>query len=378
MAAGGTADHSEADVAVIGGGLVGLAIATGLIEKKLKVAVFDEGDQAFRASRGNFGLVWVQGKGDTCPEYARLSRLSAKLWPQLAAQLQDSTGIDVQLQQRGGLFFCLTETELQARIEMLEGMRRDQNGDYPFEVLDHAALKERLPAIGPTVAGATFGPLDGHVNPLLMMRALAENFLARGGRLINGGPVKRLSGNADGSGFSIESGGRSWQAGKVVLAAGLGNRQLAPQVGLQAPVEPNRGQVLVAERVSPFLDYPTSHIRQTVEGTVQCGDSKEDVGFDTGTSTGVMAEIARRAVTLFPLLEQVQLVRAWGALRIMTPDGYPIYQQSESHPGAHLVTCHSGVTLAAAHAGPVADWVAGEGFNLDFPMEVFHATRFHL
>ena len=369
-------DGCEADVAIIGGGLVGLAVATGLIKKNLKVAIFDEADVAFRASRGNFGLVWVQGKGDTCPEYAKLSRLSASLWPELASELSDSTGIDVQLEQQGGLFFCLTEQELEQRVQMLEGMRQQHQGNYPFEVLDNKALKALVPEIGPTVAGATFGPLDGHVNPLFMMRALTENFLAKGGFLINSGPVKKLGSSS--TGFSIQAGQQSWKVAKVVLAAGLGNKHLAPQLGLDAPVEPNRGQVLIAERVSPFLKYPTSHIRQTNEGTVQCGDSKEDVGLDEGTSTQVMAQIAKRAVTLFPLLEQVQLVRAWGALRIMTPDGYPIYQESESLPGAYLVTCHSGVTLAAAHAGPIADWIAGEGFNLDFSMEVFHGKRFQL
>ncbi|OMH39247.1 FAD-binding oxidoreductase [Motiliproteus sp. MSK22-1] len=376
MAVCNLADRCEADVAIIGGGLVGLAVATGLIKKNLKVVIFDEADVAFRASRGNFGLVWVQGKGDTCPEYAKLSRLSASLWPELGAELSGSTGIDVQLEQQGGLFFCLTEQELEQRVQMLEAMKQQHQGDYPFEVLDNAALKALVPEIGPTVAGATFGPLDGHVNPLLMMRALTKNFLAKGGCLVNCGPVEQLE--AHSKGFGIQSGDQCWQVDKVVLAAGLGNKQLAPQLGLDAPVEPNRGQVLIAERVSPFLKFPTSHIRQTNEGTIQCGDSKEDVGLNEGTSIEVMAQIAKRAVTLFPLLEQAQLVRAWGALRIMTPDGYPVYQESESHSGAYLVTCHSGVTLAAAHAGPVADWIAGEGFNLDFSMEVFHANRFQL
>ena len=369
-----TATPYDADVAIIGGGLVGLAIAVGLIKKNLNVVIFDEGDQAFRASRGNFGLVWVQGKGDTCVEYARLSRLSAELWPGLADELSAVTGIDVQLEQNGGFFFCFSEEELEQRIEMLKSMREAQDGDYPFEVLRQDELKKRLPDIGPDVTGATFGPLDGHVNPLLMLRALTEYFIKQGGKFVNNGSVKEITPEA--TGFSVVSEGQTYRYGKVVLAAGLGNKALAPLLGLEAPVEPNRGQVLVAERVEPFLQYPTSHVRQTREGTIQCGDSKEDVGFDEGTTTEVMAQIAKRAVTLFPKLAQAQLVRAWGALRIMTPDGYPVYEQSQQYPGAYVVTCHSGVTLAAAHAGPIANWIAGEGFNLDFSMEVFSAKRF--
>ena len=368
------ANRQQTQAAVIGGGLVGMGVALGLARQGLKVTVFDEGDVALRASRGNFGLVWVQGKGDTLPEYARWTRESARLWPDLAAELRETTGVDVQLSQVGGMYICLSPEELAARAATLEAMREQAGGDYPFEVLDLAALRERVPEIGPTVAGATFCPEDGHVNPLLMMRALTGMFMELGGQLVNGHAIEDLA--PDGAGFRLRAGGATWHAERVVLAAGLGNRKLAPRVGLEAPVSPQRGQVLVAERVRPFLRYPTGHVRQTGEGSVQCGDSKEDVQFDEGTTTAVMATIARRAVRMFPLLAGVRLVRAWGALRIMTPDGYPVYQQSAAHPGAYLVSCHSGVTLCAAHAGPLADWLVGG--PLPPHLEVFHAGRFAL
>ena len=111
MSAAAKPGSVKAEVTVVGGGLVGLAVALGLQDQGLNVAVVDEGDIALRASRGNFGLVWVQGKGDTCPEYARLSRLSAKLWQDFANGLAEHTGIDVQLSQIGGLYICLTEQE---------------------------------------------------------------------------------------------------------------------------------------------------------------------------------------------------------------------------------------------------------------------------
>lgn len=363
-----------ADVCLVGGGLVGVAVALGLQRNGLNVTLLDEGDVAVRASRGNFGLVWVQGKGDSLPEYASVTRQSARLWPGLARQLMENTGIDVQLQQRGGLYLCLSEQELKARGEMLASMRDAAGGDYPFEVLDLHQVRERIPEAGDAVVGATWCPEDGHVNPLLLLRALTERFKALGGVIDNAGRVEQIEPQA--SGFRIHAPRGIWSCAKVVLAAGLGNRQLAPQVGLDAPLTPNRGQVLVAERVRPFLNYPTGHVRQTGEGTVQIGDSKEDVGFDSGTTTDVMAQIAHRAIRLFPLLRDVKLVRAWGALRVMTPDGYPIYQASARCPGAYLVTCHSGVTLAGFHEGPLADWIASDATTL--PLEVFHAERFAL
>jgi len=366
-------DH-KTEIAVIGGGLVGGSIAYGLLKKGHEVTLFDEGDKAFRASRGNFGLVWVQGKGDTLTPYAQWSRKSARLWQDFADDLKEMSGVDVELQQKGGLFYCLTEDELQNRQSILTQMQLDMGGDYPFEVLDHNELKNMVPEIGPTVAGATWGPLDGHVNPLKTMRALAAAFQARNGKIENGRTIGRIEKTQ--SGFQFNFGQKTWHADKIVLAAGLGNKALAEQVGIHAPVFPNRGQVLITERLAPFMKYPSGHIRQTDEGTIQCGDSKEDVGLNVGTTVEEVAKIAKRAVTLFPLLEKIRMVRSWGALRVMTQDGYPIYAQSDECPGAYVACCHSGVTLAAAHAGPLADWISNG--NKPEDLEAFHGKRFAL
>jgi glycine/D-amino acid oxidase-like deaminating enzyme len=83
------------------------------------------------------------------------------------------------------------------------------------------------------------------------------------------------------------------------------------------------GQLIVTERTEKLFDCCTGHIRQTDEGRIQI------------------------------------VVRVWGALRVMTPDGYPLYEESRSCPGAYVVTCHSGVTLAAAHAFRIAPWIDG-------------------
>lgn len=365
---------SQTEIAIVGGGLVGMAIAYGLQRQGRQVTVFDEGDIAFRASRGNFGLIWVQGKGVEMPDYARWTRRSASLWPDLADDLEAETGTELERAQRGGLDICLTEDDLAARTARLEGLRQALGGDYPFEALGANSLRRMVPEIGPTVAGAIYCPEDGHVNPLYLLRALVGAFLGRGGRIENGGAVRSVSPRD--AGFALDN-GRIWDADRVVLCAGLDNARLAPMVGLDAPVRPNRGQVMICERVRPFLEYPTVQVRQVGEGAVQIGDSKEDAGFDDGTSLEVIAKLAARAARIFPLLENVRVVRCWSALRVLSPDGHPVYGRSDTHPGAFLVTCHSGVTLAAVHALVLARWIAGEDEAIPY-LETFSAKRFHL
>ncbi|MGH8417768.1 MAG: NAD(P)/FAD-dependent oxidoreductase [Pseudomonas sp.] len=362
---------TQAQVIVIGGGLVGTAVAYGLSRSGADTVVLDQGDDAFRASRGNFGLVWVQGKGHDLPDYSRWTRSSATRWPGFAEALMADSGIDVQLKQPGGFHMCFSDEELLERQSRLQTLQ-DALGDYPFQMLDAAELKARLPLIGPAVVGASYTPQDGHVNPLKLLLALHTSAQAKGARLHNGVQVDRID-CAPGE-FCVTAGRRRFVAPRIVLAAGLGNPGLARQVGLHAPVAPNRGQVLISERVRPLLDYPTINVRQTDEGTVQLGDSMEEVGFDDSTSTEVLAAIAKRGVSTFPLLRDVRLIRAWGALRVMSPDGFPIYQQSTQHPGAFVVTCHSGVTLAAAHALRIAPWILGGAMPDE--LGVFSGERF--
>jgi glycine/D-amino acid oxidase-like deaminating enzyme len=360
---------------VVGGGLIGAAVAYGAARVGVRVRVLDQGDVAFRASRGNFGLVWVQSKGGKLPRYARWSRDAAKLWPALQKELLELTGVDAGLRQPGGFWLGFSDADMRARCDLLEGVNRTV-GDIPFQIMDPSELRQYLPGIGAAVMGGSFCPLDGDANPLMLLHGLHAGLRHKGAEVITGVDVAQIRYDADNGLFDVVAGdGQRWQSERLVLAAGLGNTQLAPQVGLHAPVTSTRGQVLITERLKPFLNYPTNKVRQTCEGTVQIGSTSEDVGLDDGTTTEKIEWLARRAVATFPALARARLVRAWGALRPLTPDGYPIYQASTSCPGAYVVTSHSGVTLAAAHSFVIGPWTCG---HTETPPEfdVFLGDRF--
>lgn len=361
------------DVIVLGGGLVGGAVAYGLVRLGTRVIQLDEGDIALRASRGNFGLVWVQGKGIGCADYARWSLESTRLWPRLRDGLLEETGVDVQLNQRGGYHICLNEEEVRTRTERLQWLQ-DHVGaeDYPFQMLGPADVRDDLPGLGPSVAAVSYTPMDGHCNPLKLLHALHTANQRRGVHYQPNTPAVSI--DCQNGMFTVQTPKGSVQAPKLVVAAGLANQSLSAQVGMHVPVRPNKGQVLITERLSPLLRCATNYVRQTDEGTIQIGDSMEEAGYDDTVRARVNNEIAARAVACFPALRNAQVVRTWSALRIMTPDGFPIYQESESCPGAFVVTCHSGVTLAAQHALNVAPWILGGPTPPQ--LDSFPATRF--
>ena len=120
------------DVAVVGGGLVGAAVAWGLARGGQRVVVLDEGDIAKRASRANFALVWVQSKGLGMPEYMGWTVRSSEAWRQLAAELKAQTGLDVSFQRPGGFHLALGEAELEARALYLKRLHNQTGAaDYP-------------------------------------------------------------------------------------------------------------------------------------------------------------------------------------------------------------------------------------------------------
>jgi glycine/D-amino acid oxidase-like deaminating enzyme len=369
-----TDTRTSFDAAVIGGGVVGAAIARGLLGAGLSTCILDEGDVAHRASRGNFALVWVQSKGLGMAPYGAWTRRSSDAWADFAQELGAETGVPPGFERPGGFSLALSEDELEKRRGALVRMHNQPGWvPYEWEMLDRPALAKVFPDIGPEVVGGLYTPLDGHVNSLRLFRALHRSFAIRGGSYRPEHAVADIRPLSAG-GFAIDTQQGRIEAQKVVLAAGIGNARLAPMVGLHAPVRPQRGQILVTEKTAPFLAHPLVTVRQTDEGGIMMGDSAEEAGLAARIGLGVLSVMADRAVRMFPRIASLNVVRTWAALRVMSQDGFPIYDQSDAAPGAFVATCHSGVTLAAVHAGTLAPMIARGA--LDPSLSPFSARRF--
>ena len=323
-------------------------------------------------------MVWVQGKGLGDTAYQKLSIDAAQAWPAFAKTLQADSGIELAYERTGGLVFCLGEKEFAARTALLNRWNAQMPEIPPISrMLDRNELRRRFPSmrLGDDVVGASFGELDGQVNPLKLLLALHTAYVRRGGQLRSNHAVTAID-QLRGGGFEVTAGAFRARSERVIVAAGLGSALLGPMVGLNVPIRPQRGQILVTERLAPLLPLANSGLRQNAEGTVLIGTTHEEVGYDLATTTAAAARMARRAVRILPDLAKAKVIRQWSCLRVLTPDGSPVFASSVTHPGAEIAVCHSGVTLASLYAGVYAKGLASG--SLPSALKFFHHERFNV
>ena len=364
-----------ADVVIVGGGLTGPAIGYGAAKRGLSVVVLDEGDNALRAARANFGLVWFQGKGFGMPSYVEWTLEATQRWPDFASMLQDDTGISIAYHKPGGLHLCIGHNAIKDRKRKLGQLAaQSKSKAYDVELLDRSAVQALFPDIqlGEQVEGASYSAHDGHVNPLYLMRALHAGIVRHGGIYLPDHRVVDISRN--GSTWTARTKHGDFETPRLVLAAGLGLTKLAPKAGLKVPLIAERGQILVTERTRPIFPYPMSGIRQTADGTIMLGVTNERIGYDDTSTTNGMHVIASNAVTAIPELARLRLIRSWAGLRVLTPDKHPVYVSSNDPPGAYAVTSHSGVTLASVNATRLVSWIVDGERPTQFSS--FHPDRF--
>ncbi|MEC8369221.1 MAG: FAD-dependent oxidoreductase, partial [Pseudomonadota bacterium] len=290
-------------------------------------------------------------------------------------ELREFSGTDIAHRNDGGMHLLLGEAEREQRRREMDIMRQQAGADgFECEIIEREEAEKMMPGVrlGDDVVGASFSKHDGDVNPLKLLRAVHASFQHLGDRFRSDSRVENI--RHDGSVFIAETKNCAFAAPKIVLACGHGITKLAPMVGLDTPIVPQRGQVLVTERAEPLLNMALGSVRQSDEGTMQIGNTEEDVEFDDGTTLSASQAMARRAIQVFPQLAGLRLIRTWGCIRVLTPDKCAIYDESEEFPGAYVATSHSAVTLAAVNARRTAKWIATGETPPEF--EEFSAKRF--
>lgn len=368
--------NASFDVVIVGGGVTGAAVAYGLEKRGVRTCLVDAVPTFSRASRANMGLIWCQSKALGCPQYVRWGFASSRAYASLAADLKNLSGIDTGYAPTGGLIPCLGDAELETRSAYIDKLRAEtEDGDYPASTLSRRELESMLPRVpfGPEVSGGIWSNMDGYVDPLHLMFALRKSFVRLGGTLYCKERVSEVKRSSDG--YAVVCDTMTLSCGKVVLAAGLGTRKLALQLGADIPVFPNKSQVMLLERIpADTLPIPLLGIARTFGGTVMIGAAHHNMGMDRTLTPEVLAENAQWAMRVWPALAEKRILRFWTGLRVWPKDAYPIYDRIPGHENVFVFAMHSAVSLAAILEQTLPDFVMGKPLPPDG--DIFKLSRF--
>jgi len=350
-------------IVVVGAGIVGAACARALASSGFDVTVLERGAVAGGTSSSCEGNLLLSDK--TPGPELDLAILASTRWPQMATELKNQLGDtfpSLEYEPKGGLVVAYSAAAADALHEFAESQR--QVGVQAHTTTPQEALRLE-PYLNPRIATAVHYPGDAQVQPTVAVEALLASARLAGARVRTRERV--VGAMLDGTGGSIvgvrTDRGR-YPADAVVNAAGPWAGEVATLLGAPVPVRPRFGMVLVTSRMphrvfhkvydadyvgatqSGDADLQTSAVvESTAAGTVLIGSSRQRVGFDDRLRARVIADIAAKAIALFPFLEHTLIMRTYGGFRPYMPDHLPVIGPDPRVPGLFHVTGHEGAGI---------------------------------
>lgn len=356
------------DAVIVGAGAVGCSIAFQMAEAGFKIALVDRsfpGSGTSRATQAGIGVYSKKPRPNL-----ELNMKGSEIYPSFVARLDR----DVELRIDGSFNLAMTEEEM-AKTESFV-MKQLATPGYKAEIMTGDDVRKMEPALSLEVVGAAFCPLDGHVNPLLYIDALARGVVRHGGRVIADAEVTGITAMGEHL-WCVATTQGEMQAQWVVNSAGVGAPRIGRMVGIDIPIVPNRGHVLVTEAIPPMIKRRLQGpilIRQTANGNLLLGKSEELHVDDRTASVPVLANEAKVACRVLPGLERVRTIRVFVGVRPWPPDGMPIIGEVPGLPGFLVAVGHSGVTWSPVVGKLLTELVATGKPSMS--LEPFSIARF--
>jgi hydrogen cyanide synthase HcnC len=249
---------------------------------------------------------------------------SNALFPSLAGELKEFTGIDIEFAPGAGLLF-LVFNEWQRCFA--EGVRQSLPAGLHLEFFSQEEVHRLEPHLTCDLLGAALLVGEHQVNPMLLAEAFKRAAVKHGCIFRPDTQATTLRRTGDRV-VGVGVGDKFFSCGTVVNAAGSWAGRLAATAGLHLPIEPVRGLVVLTETLPPVLNAclssATCYLAQKAHGEVLIGSTTEHAGFDVSVTPEAIGALCRGAVKAVPLLRRVRIKRTWAGLRPGTPDELPI------------------------------------------------------
>lgn len=377
-----------ADVVVIGAGVIGASIACALGRRGIRAVVAEQATVASGSSGACDGMIFMQTKKPGA--HLSLALCSRTRFESLGAELD----WDIEFEPCGGMVLALSEDQA-AFLRAFSEEQRSQGLDV--RLLSAEQVRGIYPDFSEQVCAAAFSPLDAKVNPVALTLGFARSAERLGARFLPNTRVEDLD-IISGRIVGVQTSRGKIQTPVVVDAAGAWAGSIAKMAGVDVPIIPRRGQLMVTDPVfpmipccmvsagyiackycsdaSPAAEFGIS-LEQTRRGNILMGATREFAGFDTRVQPESLFCIAEACTRVLPKLKNLQIIRAFAGLRPYTGDGLPILGPVETIEGLVIAAGHEGDGVALSPVtGDLIARLIDSGCT-DIPLAPFELRRFH-
>jgi len=358
------------DAIVIGAGVVGACCALALTNAGLKVLIIDRGPVASGTTGAGEGNILVSDKEPSAE--LTLAIRSRDLW----FEIDTDIGGGFELEAKGGVVVSRSAKGI-SELKRLSALQK-VNGVEVIE-LDGAGLRKIEPHLSESVDYGVLYPGDAQCQPMLAAAQIIRAVKKRGGSFIQGENVVKINANA-GSITGVTTDKNQYASPIIINATGTWAGEIAKLAGSYLPIMPRRGFILVTSPAPKLVhhkvydaDYvanvassdadlqSAAVVEGTASGTILIGASRERVGFKGDMDISILRQLARQAISLFPVLADIQLLRAYRGFRPYAPDHLPVIGPDKNIAGLWHAAGHegAGIGLAPATGDLIAAQITG-------------------
>lgn len=349
------------DVAIVGGGIIGLLVARELMAAGVTVTLIERGGCAGEASWAGGGIVSPLYPWRYSAAVTALASWAQDYYPELSAALLDETGIDPELQACGLLMLDADDSG--------EALQWSRHSGRRMMAVDADFVYGRQPALAAGFSGGLWMPDVANIRNPRLGQALRASLMDAGADIREFSEVSdpALSrGDLDGLWVRESSGEESFvQAGQYVFCAGAWTARLLERAGLTLSIDPVKGQMLLYELPERILEemvlYRGRYLIPRRDKHLLVGSTLEHAGFDKQTTDEALRSLQESAQGMLPALASVPVKRQWAGLRPGAPDGVPFIGRLPGWGNAWVNAGHyrNGLVLAPASARLMADLMTG-------------------
>ena len=362
------------DAIIIGGGVIGTACAYFLSNRGAKVLVLESNHLTCGASGSTAAIISISGSSTT-PEPLRA--LNAESYNLVLEKNEEKFDPPLELIRGGAVYAAMNDREAAEMGPFYEDIR--QMG-IDCKLMDGLEARRFEPLLADHVTAAIYNPASYHVNPFRLGEAYLDGALRKGGRVEYGVDVHDIKISNDRIDRVVTDRG-DYRADWVVVAGGARSPQILNSLGIDIPIVPARGQVILTEacsrmtdRVLMFADH--LYARQTVSGNFYLGSHTEYVGFENRITLEKITAFTRAFTRAVPFLAKLRALRFFAGFRPICQDNLPIIGPVPGCPCLIIASGHgrTGVRFSASTGKAVSELIM-DG-NTEHPIDAFRVNRF--